>query len=184
MIVYLKGLVQIKEKDGVVVVANNVGFEVFAPASTRESVKVGEEVEFFTHEYLRENARELYGFASRGELQLFHDLLKVSGVGPKMALNVLSLGYARVCEAITKGDVGLLSSISGVGKKTAQKIVLELKGVLTDIKELASVDEDVVQALQRLGYTQREARDAMQFVEDVEGTEEKIKSALKVLGKR
>lgn len=182
MIGYLKGQVKSVGKDHILAVVDNLGYEVFVPAPTLERVQAGETREFWTHEYLRENARELYGFPAREELGLFRDLMKVSGVGPKMALNVLSLGASRVRDAITKGDAGILGSISGVGKKTAQKIVLELKGVLSDM-DAVSADMEAVDALRRLGYSQREASEALHGVagETVEG---KIKSALKILGKR
>lgn len=184
MISYLKGTIQFRQKNSVIVVVGNVGYDVFLPVPALNKIKIGVEQEFFTHEYLRENSRELYGFPDQAELRLFLDLIKVSGVGPRMALNVLSLGYEKVRDAISKGDAGLITTVSGVGKKTAQKIVLELKGVLTDLGEFNNVDEDVMQALQRLGYTQREAREAVQSVEEAEGTEDKLKAALKVLGKR
>ena len=171
-------------KDSAIVVIDNVGYEVFLSAPALEKVKVGEEQEFFTHEYLRETARELYGFPAKEELGLFRDLMKVSGVGPKMALNVLSLGAARVREAITKGDAGILGSVSGVGKKTAQKIVLELKGTIETGDVSSQSAEEVIDALRRLGYSQREASEALQHVGAAETTEEKIKSALKILGKR
>lgn len=183
MIAYLKGQVKFKQKDSVVVVVDNLGYEVFMPSPALEHLKSGQEVEIFTHEYLRENARELYGFSTKEELGLFRDLMKVSGVGPKMALNVLSLGAGRVRDAITKGDAGFLGSVSGVGKKTAQKIVLELKGVLTE-DGVTNMDDEAVDALRRLGYSQREAREALQSVGEAESTEDKIKAALKVLGKR
>lgn len=182
MIGYLKGQVRAIGKDQILLVVNNLGYEVFAPAPTLEKVQPGQEREFWTHEYLRETARELYGFPTREELGLFRDLMKVSGVGPKSALNVLSLGAERVREAITKGDAGILGSVSGVGKKTAQKIVLELKGVLSDM-ESASADTEAVDALRRLGYSQREASEALHGIEG-ETVEEKIKTALKILGKR
>lgn len=182
MIAYLKGTIRTKGKDSVVVLVDNLGYEVSAPAPILEGLHIGEERELFTHEYLRENARELYGFASRDELSLFHDLMKVSGVGPKSALNVMSLGAARIRDAITKGDAGILASVSGVGKKTAQKIVLELKGVLSDAGTV-SADLEAVDALRRLGYSQREASEALHGIEG-ETVEEKIKTALKILGKR
>lgn len=182
MISYLKGTILSKGKDSVIVVIDNVGYEVSAPAPVLEKLQVGQEREFWTHEYLRENARELYGFPMREELTLFHDLMKVSGVGPKSALNVMSLGAARIREAINKGDVGILASVSGVGKKTAQKIVLELKGVLSDAS-VVSADAEAVDALRRLGYSQREASEALDGVAG-ETVEEKIKTALKILGKR
>jgi len=182
MISYLKGTILSKGKDAVIVVIDNIGYEVSAPAPVLEKLQVGQERELFTHEYLRENTRELYGFSTRDELQLFHDLMKVSGVGPKSALNVMSLGAAKIRDAINKGDAGVLGSVSGVGKKTAQKIVLELKGVLTD-PDAVSADADAVDALRRLGYSAREASEALDGVAG-ETVEEKIKTALKILGKR
>ena len=182
MIAYLKGTIQSKGKDSAVVVVDNIGYEVSAPAPVLETLHVGQASELFTHEYLRENARELYGFSSRDELMLFHDLMKVSGVGPKSALNVMSLGAMQIRNAISKGDAGVLGSVSGVGKKTAQKIVLELKGVLSDLDSV-SADTEATDALRRLGYSQREASDALHGVSG-ETVEEKIKTALKILGKR
>lgn len=182
MIGYLQGQVKSAGKDHVLVVVGNLGYEVFVSVPTLEKVKTGEEREFWTHEYLRENTRELYGFSMREELTLFHDLMKVSGVGPKSALNVMSLGATKIREAINKGDAGILGSVSGVGKKTAQKIVLELKGVLSDAS-VVSADAEAVDALRRLGYSQREASDALHGITG-ETVEEKIKTALKILGKR
>ena len=182
MIGYLKGQIKLKYKDTVLVVVDNLGYEVFVPAPALEKARVGEEQEWFTHEYLRENARELYGFPSREELALFRDLLKVSGVGPKMALNVLSLGEERVRAAITAGDASLLASVSGVGKKTAQKIVLELKGILSEADGMAA-HEEALDALKRIGYSLREAQEALRHATG-ETVEEHIKSALKILGKR
>lgn len=182
MIGYLNGQVKSVGKDHVLIVVDNLGYEVFVSAPALEKIRPGQEQEFWTHEYLRENARELYGFPIKEDLGLFRDLMKVSGVGPKMALNVLSLGSGRVREAISKGDAGLLASVSGVGKKTAQKIVLELKGVLSDM-DTVSADTEAVDALRRLGYSQREASEALSGATG-ETVEEKIKAALKILGKR
>lgn len=183
MLSYLKGQVKFLQKDGVVVAIDNLGYEVFLPAPALERLKVGQEVELHTHEYIRDDSRELFGFLTRAEHALFDDLMKVSGVGPRMGLHVLSLGADRVRKAINEGDVGLLSTVSGVGKKTAQKIVLELKGVLAE-SGVTAMEDEVVDALRRLGYSQREAREALQSVGEAESTEDKIKAALKVLGKR
>ncbi len=182
MIAYVKGKVQLVQKASVIVMVDNLGYEVFLPASSLDVLKGGQEVELYTHEYIREDARELFGFLTRDEHSLFDDLMKVSGVGPRMGLHVLALGATRVREAISKGDTGLLSSVSGVGKKTAQKIILELKGVLAEVG--TQVTDEVVDALRRLGYTQREASEALQSVGDTEKVEDKIKAALKLLGKR
>lgn len=164
-------------------VIDNLGYEVFVPSPALDRLKVGQEIELHTHEYIRDDSRELFGFLTRAEHALFDDLMKVSGVGPRMGLHVLSLGADRVHKAINEGDAGLLSTVSGVGKKTAQKIVLELKGVLTEAGA-TTMDDEAVDALRRLGYSQREAREALQHVGDAETTEDKIKAALKILGKR
>jgi Holliday junction DNA helicase RuvA len=182
MIAYLKGKILWKQQDSAIVKVDGLGYELFLPKTLLEEVKVGEEREFFTYEYFREESRELYGFLNLEELTLFSELLRVSGVGPRIALNVLSLGETKVKEAITKGNVAFLSSVSGVGKKTAQKIILELKGVLTEDK-ITKIDEEAVEALRQLGYTHREALEALRKIEGVETTEEKIKAALKILGR-
>ncbi|MDP3244469.1 MAG: Holliday junction branch migration protein RuvA [bacterium] len=184
MISFVKGAVQWKNETSVVVTTNGVGFEVFLSKPALEKVKIGEEREFFTHEYLRENSRELYGFLTRDELSLFFELLKVSSVGPKTALNVMSLGAGRVQGAINKGDAAIISSVSGVGKKTAQKIILELKGVLADAG-LIFEESEALEALRSLGYSQSEAMEALKKIGDGDKTvEEKIRAALKILGKR
>lgn len=184
MISFIKGAVQWKNESSVVVLINGVGFEVFLPKPALEKVKVGEEQEFFTHEYLREDSRDLYGFLSRDELTLFFELIKVSGVGPRMALNVMSLGANRVKDAINKGDATIISSISGVGKKTAQKIILELKGVLAETG-LMFEDSEALEALRSLGYSQSEAGEALKKVgQEAATVEEKIRAALKILGRK
>ncbi|MBI2552089.1 Holliday junction branch migration protein RuvA [Candidatus Uhrbacteria bacterium] len=184
MISYLKGQVKFLQKDGAVVVIDNVGYEVFMPAPAAERLKVGQEVELYTHEYIRDDKRELFGFLTRQEHALFDDLMRVSGVGPRMGLHVLSLGAERVRDAISRGDAGLLSTVSGVGKKTAQKIVLELKGTIETSDISSQFTEEAIDALRRLGYSQREASEALQSVGEAESTEDKIKAALKILGKR
>lgn len=184
MISYLKGAIKSKQKNSVILVVGDVGYEVFLPVPALNKIKIGAGQEFFTHEYLRENSRELYGFPDQAEIRLFLDLIKVSGVGPRMALNVLSLGYDKVRDAISKGDAGLITTVSGVGKKTAQKIVLELKGILEFTDDSSQSSAEVVDALKRLGYSQREASEALQHVQNAESTEDKLKSALKILGKR
>ena len=182
MISYLKGTIQWKNDNSVVVLNNDIGYEIFTPKPSLERLKIGEEKEFFCHEYLREDSRDLYGFLVKEELSLFFDLRKVSGVGPKTALNVLSLGASRVQGAIAKGDVDFLASVPGVGKKTAQKIVLELKGVLIEVG-LVTEETEALDVLVSLGYSRREAQDAVKSVSSAVTAEDKIKTALKILGK-
>ena len=127
MIAYLKGKIVLKNLRSAVVVVNDVGYEVFLSAKNLEVLKKNDEKEFYTHEYLREDSRELYGFMSLAELNFFRQLLSVSGVGPKSAMNILSIADLEdLRAAIQNGSLTLLTSGSGVGTKTAQKIILEL----------------------------------------------------------
>jgi Holliday junction DNA helicase RuvA len=184
MISYLKGKIIYKGKNFVIVEINGLGFQVFVSEEFLTRRKVGDAVEIFTHEYLREDSRELYGFTKISELEFFWQLLDVSGIGPKLAHKIVSsYKLEKIQKAIADGDLAFLSSISGVGKKTAQKIILELKGKLTESK-LASGEDEIVEALIRLGYKKQEAREAVGKIgEDVLGAENKIKVALKILGK-
>lgn len=179
MISYLSGTVLAKGKDHAIVVVHEIGYKVFIPSVTLEPLALGAPVTLYTHDHIREDARDLFGFTDQADLVLFEKLISVSGVGPKMGLTVLSLGADRVRDAISKGDVGILTSASGVGKKTAQKIVLDLKGVLSE-QGITAVDTDAVEALRRLGYSAVEARDALALVSGTT-VEEKIKAALKIL---
>lgn len=184
MICYLKGRIIYKSDHFVILEAGGIGYQVFVPESFLLKCKIGEEKEIFTHEYLREDSRELYGFATTDELNLFWQLLDVSGVGPKLAHKIVSTyKLEKLRKAITDGDLTILSGISGVGKKTAQKIILELKGKLVEGK-FKPRDDEVIEALIRLGYRKQEAQEALEKIgEDIEGVENKIKAALKILGK-
>ena len=142
-----------------------VGFVVKSSATTIAAAHVGEERFFYIHDHVREDARDLFGFASRVEQELFERLLTVSGVGPKVALTILSGGSPdAVRRAILQGDLAFLTAMSGVGKKTAQKIILDLKGQLVEENEGAVGDGEVLQALVSLGYSTSQARDAMKLI--------------------
>jgi Holliday junction DNA helicase RuvA len=184
MISYLKGKIIYKGDYFAILEVNNVGFKVFLPESYLLKYKLGEIVEVFTHEYVREDSRELYGFGRTEELKFFWQLIDVSGVGPKMAHKLISAHKLEKLEkAISEGDLGILGTIPGVGKKTAQKIILELKGKLVTGKAV-SANNEIVDALVRLGYSKNEALEAVGKIgEDIEGAENKIKAALKNLGK-
>jgi Holliday junction DNA helicase RuvA len=185
MISYLKGKIIYKNENFIILESNGIGFQIFVPEPCLLKCKIGEIKEFFTHEYLREDSRELYGFATAEELEFFWQLLGVSGVGPKLAHRVISAyKLDKIKKAIADGDLAILSTISGVGKKTAQKIILELKGKLVLGKSPAVGDSEIIDALVRLGYSKSEAQDAIGKIgENVEGVENKIKAALKNLGK-
>jgi Holliday junction DNA helicase RuvA len=184
MISYLKGKLIYKGDHFAILETGGIGYQVFLPESYLSKYKLGESIEVFTHEYVREDSRELYGFGTVEELKFFWQLIDVSGVGPKMAHKIISAyRLDKLEKAVSEGDLVILGTIPGVGKKTAQKIILELKGRLVTGKPISGENE-IVDALVRLGYSKNEAQEAVGKIgEDVEGAENKIKAALKNLGK-
>jgi len=192
MIAYLKGKVLHKNNSSAVVVVNNVGYMVFLNAAFLADVKIDNEVEIYTHQNVREDAVELYGFKNLEDLELFELLISISGVGPKTGLGVFSVASAAdIREAISRGDSHLLTKVSGIGKKTAERIVLELRDKvgslafydkLSGAKSLPSSDE--IDALMALGYSLSQARDALaQIDSDLKDSSQKIRAALKMMGK-
>ncbi|MEA3226813.1 MAG: Holliday junction branch migration protein RuvA [Planctomycetota bacterium] len=184
MIITLKGKLTLKSDGWAVIETVGVGYQVFLSSGTLAELPDWQgEVELWTHEHIRDDARDLYGFQTQQERHLFLRLLDVSGVGPKMALNILSLGKAEEIERkIDEGDVTWISCVPGVGKKTAQKIILELKGCLAGVTAGDSASEEVVSALMNLGYPRDQARAAASGISEgsVEG---RLKTALKALAK-
>jgi Holliday junction DNA helicase RuvA len=187
VIASLKGKLQALAADWAVIDVNGIGFKVFMPTSTLSTLgKKGEEVELHTHLHLREDNATLYGFAAPEELGLFQTLISVSRLGPKLALVMLSaMSAEKLAMTIATGNADLLAEIPGVGKKTAQRIVLELKEKLgagweAPPPELAEENADVLAALTTLGYSVREASRAVAAVpaDPALTLEEKIKLAL------
>ncbi len=180
MIAWISGKVIRKGGNWLIVEVNGLGYRVFASAAIILSAKVGEPIALWTHEQQREDGREFYGFATADELEFFWKLITVSGVGPKMGLTIVGASNLNAVKKwIDDGNVAALSEIHGVGKKTAQKIVLELKGKLA---EAGAGGDEAADALVGLGYSREEARQA---VEGIEGAvEDRVRAALKRLGKR
>ena len=173
MIGSLSGRLASKDIDEVVVDVQGVGYRVSIPLSTYESLPgEGEEVRLLTHLHVREDELALYGFASDRERRLFEILIGVSGIGPRLALHVLSrLTPERFVGAISRGDLTTLTGISGVGKKTAEWMVLELKDKVADMADIEAVErgavltaggEDAVKALIALGIRRAQAEQAVQ----------------------
>lgn len=162
-----------------------VGYAVKASSSVLSTVHAGDESLFYIHDHVREDSRDLYGFNSWSEQEFFEKLLNVSGVGPKVALTLMSSGsIGQVKTAVMQGDLALLTSVPGVGKKTAQKIVLELKGQLVEIEDAVPGDSEVVDALVSLGYSAQQVRETLKFLPtSTTGIPERIREALKYLGK-
>lgn len=194
MIVALEGILESRGVDSAVVKVGQLSLQVYIPSSTSSQLgAVGDKVYLHTHLYLREDNIAIYGFASADELGLFQNLISVSGIGPKAALALLSTFNAeQLASAIISGNVDLLTSVPGIGKKIAGRVVLELKGKLekgwtgavTPI--LAQDDADVAAALTNLGYSLREATQAVASLPNSTelDLEEKIKLALKQLATR
>ncbi len=185
MIISISGTVTHKAKNFVVIEASGLGYQVFVNAATLGKLTTGTNIRLWAYEHIREDARDLYGFMSEAEHRLFLALVGISGVGPKMGLGILTLGDAADIERmIDRGDIAAISSISGVGKKTAQKIVLELKGKLVDA-DGGSEEDDVLTALIGLGYAKEQAREVLsrQTATAAATAEDRLRVALRELGR-
>ncbi|HDQ22923.1 MAG TPA: Holliday junction branch migration protein RuvA [Candidatus Uhrbacteria bacterium] len=190
MISYLKGKISYIGTNFVEVINNDIGYKVFVAGEILSKFKIGREIEVFCFQNVKEDALDLYGFDSREKLYLFEKLVGVSGIGPKTALGVLALATVEEIEsAIIRGDASILTKVSGIGKKTAERIVLELKNKFGKGKELPapsqfqSEDADVIDGLIGLGYPADQARMALRQVDKNLNADEKIKACLKLLGK-
>lgn len=171
MIAILRGEITQIEETALIVEVGGVGLRVFVPAPLRARVKTGEAAFLFTHLVVREDALTLYGFESQADRDLFNMLLGVDGVGPKVALSVLStITLDAIQRAIFADEAELLSRVPGVGKKTAQKMALHLKDKLKPLDALKHVatmsdaDSEVLAALTALGYSVVEAQSAIQSI--------------------
>ena len=190
MIGKLTGTLSDKNPPQVVVDCGGVGYEVHVPMSTFYNLPAaGEKVSLLTHFVVREDAQILYGFGSPGEREAFRQLIKISGVGPRTALSVLSgMSVAELAQAVTLQEAGRLVKVPGIGKKTAERLLLELKGKLgADIGLPTSVasdaQADILQALLALGYSDREAAMSFEALPADEGVSDGIRLALTALSR-
>lgn len=187
MIATLRGEISQIEENALIVEVGGVGMRVFVPAPMRTNAKAGEVMFMFTHLVVREDALTLYGFESQADRDLFNILLGVDGVGPKVALSVLStLTIDTIQRAIFADEADLLSKVPGVGKKTAQKMALHLKDklkptdALAKLAVMADYDSEVLAALTALGYSVVEAQAAIQSLpkDAPKEVEERLRVAL------
>ena len=190
MIARLVGVLAEKAPPHVLVDVNGVGYEVQVPMSTFYNLPdLGSKVTLLTQFIVREDAQLLYGFLTAGERESFRELIKISGVGPRTALAVLSgLSVGELSQAITLQEAGRLVKIPGIGKKTAERLLLELKGKLgPDLGAASTVADDaqadILQALLALGYSDKEAALALKALPKDVGVSEGIKLALRALAK-
>lgn len=192
MIGLLTGIIVYKSESSVILDVSGVGYKVLVPQSVLMNLQLNsEKAKLFIYTHVREESLDLYGFTSHEDLRVFEYLIGVSGVGPKSALGVFSVGArADILSAIAKGDVDFFTAVPRLGKKNAQKIIIELKSKIGSTEDLdlsegaEGRDNDVVQALQGFGFTQREAQKALNALDGKAVTpEEQIRLALKYLGK-
>ncbi len=188
MIGSIKGKIILKTDKFLIVETGGVGYKINVSPDTLSKIKkVNEEVLLWTHTHVREDILDLYGFLDRQELEFFEMLINVSGIGPKGALNILGVASIETLKrAIGTGDTAYLTKISGIGRKTAEKIVIELRDKMRVSKTGASLQEelDALEALKSLGYSQTEAREALKKVSSSADTNAKIREALKILSNK
>ena len=192
MIGYLKGTITHLVTDHCFIDVQGVGYRVFIPGATRQKLSIGKVSSLFTHMHVREDAILLYGFYTEDEYDLFLTLTSINGIGPKVAMGILSaIDPKQFCLAISTKNIGMLTKLPGVGKKTAERMLLELKdkiGPITDdgvtdlTVNVASGDivEEGIQALIALGYNQNEIMPIVKRIgKNVESVESLIKLALR-----
>lgn len=191
MIGRLVGTLAAKAPPQILVDVHGVGYQLDVPMSSFYNLPaLGAPVTLLTHFVVREDAQLLYGFLTESERASFRELVKISGVGPRTALSILSgLSAAELSQAVTAQDAGRLVKVPGIGKKTAERLLLELKGKLGPELGAAAADAvsdsqgDIVQALLALGYTERDAKAALKALPTDVGVSEGIKLALKALNR-
>lgn len=191
MIGYLEGEVKLLRVTGLVLLAGEVGYEVSVPVPLLSDTKAGQRISLYVHTHVREDQFSLYGFSRAEELSFFRMLLSVSGIGPKVAMAIISsTPVEKLKSSISAGDPTLLAAVSGVGKKTAEKAVVELRGKLglseTD-GELFSSEEtaEIIEALSALGFQRPEITEEIKKLPgNIEGADEKMKYLIKNLGKK
>lgn len=188
MIARLEGTIVHMTDKFLIVDVSGVGYKVSTTVDTIAGLGLGDHTSLWIYTAVRENSIDLYGFTSTDEMSFFELLLDVSGIGPKSALSILSVASIDILKkAIATGETSYLNKVSGIGKKTAEKIVIELRDKLKAHKgddSHASLrgESDILEALKSLGYSQSEARDVLkQIPSDIEGTNARIKEALKIL---
>jgi Holliday junction DNA helicase RuvA len=188
MIASLKGKILLKTDKFLIIETGGVGYKVSCSTEVLSKAKsTGEEMSLWIHTHVREDALDLYGFENREDLSFFEMLLGVSGIGPRSALSILGIApIGTLRKAVSSGDTSYLTKISGIGRKTAEKIVIELRDKMSvgaEGSETGSLQEEVdaLEALKSLGYSQNDAREALRKVSGGD-MNAKIREALQILG--
>lgn len=188
MIGSIKGKIKFKTDKFLIVETSGVGYKINVSSDVLSKISRNESLGinfFWIHTHVREDALDLYGFLERSELEFFEMLISISGIGPRSALTILGIASIETLrKAIATSDTSYLTKISGIGKKTAERIVIELRDKMgTELGEKSLQGElDALEALKSLGYSQNEAREALKKVSPDGNTNTKIREALKILG--
>lgn len=190
MIAKIKGKLEYLKDNYAVVGVNGVGYKIYLTAYTYGKIAGREDIDLFVHTHVREDAIDLYGFLTMEELEMFELLISITGVGPKSGLGILTVATPKTIKtAILNEDPAILTKVSGIGKKTAGRVILELKNRIADMpeseKEGTVSDSDAIEALVSMGYSITEARDALKLVpRDIKDVGQRIGEALKNLGRK
>ena len=192
MIAQLKGVVAEIIGNSVILFVSGVGYKIYTTAEVIKKIRKLKDKEIIlkTHLAVRETSLDIYGFLDSEELRFFEMLISISGIGPKSAIAILNVVDTETLKkAISSGESSYLIKVSGIGKKNAEKIIIELRDKLGTIENLKDTEAltgeiDTLEALQTLGYSQKEAREAMKKIEkNISGSKNLLKEALKILGK-
>lgn len=190
MIAGIKGKIEYLKDGYAVIDVGGIGYKVFLTAYSFGKLAGQERAELFVHTHVKEDAIDLYGFLSMDELDMFELLISISGVGPKSGLGILAVASpGTIKTAILNEDSSILTKVSGVGKKTAQRVILELKNKVGAVsageQEEAVADSDAIEALVTMGYSVSDAREALKTVPaDVHEIGQRVAAALRVLGRK
>ncbi len=191
MISHIKGVVEVIGPNHAILDVNGVGYKIFLTSSDTHELKIGKKMTVFTYFSVREDSQDLYGFLNEKDREVFELLITISGIGPKSAMNILSLSSRdNLVGAIRTGSAAHLTKISGIGRKTAEKIVLELRDKIISVSsdrthghDALSSDLDAIEALKSLGYDAEESREALKTIDkEIKDVSAKVKAALKLLG--
>ena len=185
MIARISGEIAEKLDNLVVIDLNGIGYEIFVPTNILLAINEGDKETLYIAENIKEDEYTLFGFSTREARQIYYNLTSVNGVGPKAAMSILSAHSSEeVQKAILSDDVNLFSSVSGIGKKTAQRIILDLKGKLVEVEKVEADESDqAYQALISLGYSAKDAQSVLKDIDPGLSTQERIKLALKGVSK-
>lgn len=191
MIGFLNGEVVARNDPHIIINVNGVGYKVLASGNVLSKVTLNGKLKLFIYTHVREDAISLFGFLDFLDLRLFENLISVSGIGPKTAMNIFSVGRREeIIQAVITGDVDFFTGVPRLGKKNAQKIIIELKSKLGSIEDLdltkidVKENSEVIAGLKSFGFTNKEALEALKNIKgEGKSTEEKIRMTLKELGK-